>query len=278
MVPLGAHHGVGLRSAHFAAWLDDPPAVGLVEAITENFAGRGGRPLHVLERARRDADVVLHGVSLGVGDLAPLRKDELRRARALADDIEAAWMSDHLCFTGFGGHVGHDLWPLPFTEEAIAHVVTRVAEVQDVLGRRIALENVSSYVTLEASAMAEWEFLSAVAERADCDLLLDLNNVLVNAHNHGFDPYVFVAQLPTARLRQLHLAGHSDMGTHLFDDHRGPVPDGVWDLYRYCTAVHGAVPSVVEWDTDVPSLPRLVEESRRAATVEAEVLAARGAA
>jgi uncharacterized protein len=268
-------HGIGLRTTHFAQLLEHGLQVGLVEAISENFAGRGGRPLAVLERVRKDSLVALHGVSLSIGGLDPLRREWLLSLKTLAARIEAAWVSDHLCFSTFGGHSGHDLWPLPHTEEALDHVVARVCQVQDVLGRRLVLENVSSYVRYHVDALPEWQFLSEVAERADCELLLDVNNVFVNARNHGFDARHFIKALPTRRLRQLHLAGHTDKGTHLFDSHSGAVAESVWELYCHCVEVHGAIPTIIEWDDEVPPLPRLLAESRRAEALEAQVLARR---
>ena len=195
--------------------------------------------------------------------------ESFRALRVLADRIDAAWVSDHLCFCGFDGFSGHDLWPLPFTEEAVAHVAARVSRIQDILGRRLALENIATYVRFSAAEMTEWEFVREVAERADADVLLDLGNVFINAHNHGFDPRVFVSAMPTGRLRQIHLAGHDDLGSHLFD---GPVPDGVWGLFRHCVGVHGPIPTVVEWDRDVPPLAGVLAESARAAETEADVL------
>lgn len=267
-------HGIGLRTQHFPELLENGLRVGLVEAITENFADRGGRPLAVLERVRRDSPVALHGVSLSIGSLDPLRVDLVRQTKELARRIDAAWVSDHLCFGSYGGHSAFDLWPLPFTEAAVAHVVERVARVQELLGRRLVLENVSSYVRYQQDELTEWEFVRAVAEGADCELLVDLNNVYVNAVNHGFSAERYVRALPTGRIRQLHLAGHADLGSHLFDTHGAPVASAVWELYRTFVGVHGAVPTVIEWDEDVPPLERLLAESARAAAIEAEVLEA----
>jgi uncharacterized protein (UPF0276 family) len=270
--PVQSRHGIGLRTQHFAQLLEHGLEVGLTEVISENFMGRGGRPLAVLERVRRDSPVALHGVSLSIGGLDPIPPEYLRQLAELRRRVDAAWVSDHLCFGTVNGHASHDLWPLPFTEETVRHVVSRVQHVQDVLGQRLVLENVSSYVQFAASEMTEWEFIREVAERADCELLLDVNNVYVNAVNHGFDGKEFLAALPTRRIRQLHLAGHLDCGTHLFDNHGAPVADPVWDLYRECVRLHGAVPAIIEWDEEVPSLERVLEESARAAAVEAEVL------
>ncbi len=266
------HHGIGLRTAHYSSILESGLSVGLVEAISENFMGRGGRPLAVLERVRRDSPVVLHGVSLSLGGLDPIPPLYLKQLDALASRIEAAWVSDHLCFGTVGGHSGHDLWPIPFTEEALFHVARRVSEVQERLCRRIAVENVSSYVEYHVSGMSEWEFISKLLELADCDLLLDINNLYINASNHQYDSKQAIASIPTARIRQLHLAGHSHQGEYLFDTHGAPVSEAVWDLYRYCVQHHGALPTVIEWDENIPPLKRVLEESASAAIVEQSVL------
>jgi uncharacterized protein (UPF0276 family) len=266
-------HGVGLRAKHFGAYLEAPPPVDWLEAISENFMAQGGRPVAVLEKVRRDVPVVLHGVSLSIGSVDPLSDRYLDDLAALARRIEPAWISDHLCWGTHGGRYLHDLLPLPYTEEALAHVVARVERVQERLGRQILLENVSSYVAFRDSTMAEWEFLSEVARRADCGLLLDVNNVFVSARNHGFDPYEYLAGVAVDRVGQFHIAGHSDKGRYLLDTHDHPVPDAVWDLYRGAVRRFGPVSTLVEWDENVPPLERLVAESRRAAAIEAEALA-----
>jgi uncharacterized protein (UPF0276 family) len=261
-------HGVGLRVPHFERALASGLDVDLVEAVSENFFGGGGRPMAVLQRLRRDMPVLLHGVSLGIGSAQPPAPDYLARLRSLADRIEPAWVSDHLCWTSTGGHQTHDLLPLPFTEEALVRVVDHIGRVQDALGRRIALENVSSYVAWNASTMPEHEFLAEVARRADAWILLDVNNVLVSAANFGFDPIAYVDALPSDRIVQLHLANHSDLGTHRFDDHRGAVPDEVWALYRHVVRTHGRITTIVEWDEDVPAWEVLQSQARRAASEE----------
>ncbi|WP_242336666.1 MULTISPECIES: DUF692 domain-containing protein [unclassified Anaeromyxobacter] len=266
-------HGIGLRTKHFAQHLATPPPVDWVEAISENFMAPGGRPLAVLEKVRRDVPVVLHGVSLSIGSTDPLSEGYLAQLADLARRIEPAWISDHLCWGSHGGRYAHDLWPLPYTEEALRHVVARVARVQDALGRQILLENVSSYVAFRASEMSEWEFASEVVRRADCGILLDVNNVYVSARNHGFDPHAYLAGVPADRVGQLHLAGHSDRGRYLLDSHDHEVPAAVWDLYRETVRRVGPVSTLVEWDDHIPPLERLVEESRRAEAIEAEVLA-----
>jgi uncharacterized protein (UPF0276 family) len=213
-------------------------------------------------------------VSLSLGSVDPLNARYLDGLARLASEIEPAWISDHLCWGSFGGHYAHDLLPLPYTEEALAHVAERVGRVQERLGRQILVENVSSYLTFRHSTMPEWEFLAALAERADCGLLLDVNNVFVSAHNHGFDAHQFLDGLPRERVRQLHLAGHSVDGALLLDTHDHPVPDGVWALYRATLERFGAVSTLVEWDDHIPPFERLVEESERAARLAREVLGA----
>src|SRR5262249_44004684 len=178
--------------------------------------------------------------------------------KRLVERVQPAWVSDHLCWGSHGGRYGHDLWPLPYTEEALAHVVQRVRAVQDILRRQILLENVSSYVGFQDSTMTEWEFLSGIAEEADCGILLDINNVYVSAHNHGFDPNEYVAGIPVDRVGQFHLAGHSNKGTYLLDSHDHPVPDGVWNLFRNAVQRFGQVSTLVEWDDRVPELEELV--------------------
>ena len=268
-------HGIGLRRKHYPDVLAGTARPDWFEVISENFMIRGGRPLAVLERARAVAPVVLHGVSLSLGSVEPPRASYLDALAALAERVQPAWVSDHLCWGTFGGHYAHDLLPLPYTEEALAVVVDHVGRVQERLGRRILVENVSSYVAFGHSTMPEWEFLAAVAERADCGILLDVNNVWVSARNHGFSPAAYVDALPAARIGQFHLAGHQDHGTHLLDTHDHPVPDPVWDLYRHAVARFGPVSSLVEWDDQVPPLERLLAEAERARSVEAEVLGAR---
>jgi len=265
-------HGIGLRPKHFPRLWDGTARVDWFEAISENYMVAGGRPRAALERARAIAPIVLHGVSLSIGSTDPLDETYLDALRALVRQVEPAWVSDHLCWSGVGGHYAHDLLPLPYTEEALAHVVTRVVAVQERLGRQILIENVSSYLTYTHSTLAEWEFLGAVAERADCGLLLDVNNVYVSATNHGFSANDYLAGLPADRVGQIHLAGHADMGAYLFDTHDGPVIEPVWDLYRQALRRFGRVSTLVEWDDHIPELDVVRAEAERARAVEAEVL------
>lgn len=269
-------HGVGLRLPHYAHVLEHPPGVDWIEVISENFFGEGGRPRAVLRRVREHVPVALHGVSLGVGSVDPPDRDYLQRLRRLADEIQPAWVSDHLCWGHVDGHHAHELLPLPYTEEALEVVAEHVAIAQDALGHRILLENVSSYVTYTSSTMPEHVFLAEVARRADCLLLLDVNNVLVSAHNHGFDPLAYVDGLDGERVWQLHLANHSVRGEGAarirFDDHRGPVPEEVWVLYEQVLRRFGPISSLVEWDEDVPPWDVLVKQQREAGRRAAAVL------
>jgi hypothetical protein len=268
-------HGIGLRPPHYAAVIDQRPPVDWFEVISENFMVAGGNPRRVLREVRAHYPVVLHGVSLSLGSVDPLDEAYLDRLAALAAEIEPAWVSDHLCWSSFGGHTGHDLWPLPFTEESLAHVASRVSRVQERLGRRILVENVSSYLQFTSSALTEWQFLAELCARADCGLLLDVNNVYVSARNHGFSAEEFLNAIPPERVGQFHLAGHSDHGTHLLDTHDHPVCDPVWDLYRTAVARFGPVTTLIERDDHIPPLDELVAESHRAAEIETEVTGAR---
>jgi len=271
-------HGIGLRPKHFAQLVSEQPAIGFVEAVSENFFARGGRAVSVLEQVRRDLPVVLHGVSLSIGTVDALDRGYLQQLRALIDRVEPALVSDHLCWGKHGGRYAHELWPLPYTEQTLTHVVSRVQQVQDQLGRQILLENVSSYVTYRASDIPEWDFISEVAERADCGILLDVNNVYVSSQNHGFDAHQYIAHMPHGRVQQIHLAGHSDQGKYLLDSHDGPVSPHVLELYRAAIARLGAVSTSVEWDDNIPDLQVLLAESQRAAAIEDTVLAQRGRA
>jgi uncharacterized protein (UPF0276 family) len=265
-------HGVGLRSTHFPEVAEGRARADWFEVISENFMIRGGRPLRILDQARRVAPVVLHGVSLSIGSTDALSDAYLDALAALAERVEPAWISDHLCWGSVGGHYAHDLLPLPYTEEALAHVVARIDRVQERLGRQILVENVSSYLTYVQSAMPEWEFLSEVAERSDCGILLDVNNVYVSSMNHGFDADAYIGGVPRERVGQIHLAGHTNETTHLLDTHDGPVCDEVWDLYRRTLVRLGRISTLVEWDEHVPAWPVLLAEAERARSIEKQVL------
>jgi uncharacterized protein (UPF0276 family) len=259
--------GVGLRPKHYPEILDVYPAVDWFEIISENFMVPGGRPLHVLEKIRSHYPIALHGVSLSIGSTDPLNPDYLQQLSSLARRFEPAWVSDHLCWSGVGGHNLHDLLPLPYTEEAIEHVARRVQRVQDALGRRILLENVSTYLQYRHSTMPEWEFLGGVAERADCGILLDINNIFVSAFNHGFSALDYVDNIPAGRVHQFHLAGHSDKGSFLHDTHDHPVASAVWDLYAHAVRRFGPVSTLVEWDDRIPPFAVLQAETHHAKKV-----------
>ena len=259
--------GIGLRPKHYREFLEASPTVDWVEAISENFMGVGGRPLAVLEKVRRERPVVLHGVSLGIGSAAPLDPRYLEDWKALIGRIEPALVSDHLCWGRAHGRYSHELLPVPFTEAALQHVVERVSRVQDFLGRRLALENASSYFTFKQSELTEWEFLAQVAQRADCDILLDVNNIFVSSRNHGFDPDAYLAGVPIDRVVQIHLAGHQRRPELIIDTHDGPVSDEVWALYARALARFGKVPTLIEWDDAVPPLEELLAEAQKARAI-----------
>nr|AMK59576.1 hypothetical protein MDG893_02895 [uncultured bacterium UPO75] len=271
--PLG--FGLGLRKEHFADLLAAPPVgVDWFEAISENFMVAGGKPLAVLEHVRRDFSLVLHGVSLSIGGIDPLDDAYLARLGALIDRIEPAWVSDHLCWTGVDGVNLHELLPLPYTQESLAHVAARVRQVQDRLGRQLVLENPSTYLTAAGSEMTEWEFLGALAEQADCLLLLDVNNVYVSACNHGFDPWRYLQAIAPARVVQLHIAGHCDVEGLKIDTHDAPVCDAVWALYAAATRRFAHAATLLERDAAIPPLPELIGELDRARVIAARQQAA----
>lgn len=252
--------GLGLRRQHYDTVLATRPAVDWFEILTENYLVPGGKPLHYLDRIRADYPMVMHGVSLSIGSTDPLDRAYLAAVRTLVERVQPAWLSDHLCWTGVGGMNLHDLLPLPYTEEALSHVVARVRQVQDFFGRQILLENVSSYLSYRASVMPEWEFLAAVAAEADCLILLDINNIHVSAFNHGFDPRAYLAGIPRDRVRQFHLAGHLNLGTHIVDTHDHPVIAEVWSLYEDAVRRFGVLPTMIERDDNIPELGELLAE------------------
>ncbi len=263
--------GLGLRTAHYETILAEKPPVDWFEVITENYLVPGGKPLYYLDRIRADYPMVMHGVSLSIGGTDTLNFDYLRQVKALAERIEPAWISDHLCWTGVNGINLHDLMPLPYTEEAVRHVVDRVSRVQDFLARRILLENVSSYVTYAHSEMAEWQFLSAVAEQADCLILLDINNIHVSAHNHGFEANVYLDNVPVDRIRQFHLAGHLEQGNIIIDSHGDAIIDPVWYLYECALRRFGPVSTMIERDDNIPPFPVLLAELEQARRIAGQL-------
>jgi len=266
--------GLGLRVDHYEAVLADRPPVDWFEVLTENYLVPGGKPLNYLMRIRERYPLALHGVSLSIGSTAPLNREYLRQVKALAARVEPEWVSDHLCWTGVAGRNTHDLLPLPYTREAVDHVVARVRTVQEVLERRILLENVSSYVSFRGAPLTEWEFLAEIAERADCLILLDVNNIYVSAVNHEFDPLAYLNAIPPARVQQIHLAGHEDHGDYLVDTHDHPVRDAVWELYAAAVRRLGPVSTMIERDDHIPPLAELCAELDEARRVARGALAA----
>ena len=256
--------GLGLRVDHYEAILADRPPVDWFEVLTENYLVPGGKPLNYLMRIRERYPVAMHGVSLSIGSTAPLNREYLSQVKALAARLEPEWVSDHLCWTGVAGRNTHDLLPLPYTREAVDHVAARVRTVQDILERRILLENVSSYVSFRDAPLTEWEFLAEIAERADCLILLDVNNIYVSAVNHEFDPLDYLNAIPPARVQQIHLAGHEDHGDYLVDTHDHPVRDEVWELYASAVRRLGPVSTMIERDDHIPPLAELCAELEQA--------------
>jgi len=265
---LGLPHlglGVGLRSVHYPHLLEHRPDVDWFEIISENYMDSQGRPRSVLDQLAERYPIVMHGVSMSIGSSDPLQFDYLKKLKSLADAVKAVWISDHVCWTGVAGRNTHDLLPLPYNDFTLRHVVERIRIVQDLLERPLILENPSSYVTFAASTMPEWEFVSRMAEESKCGLLLDVNNVYVSSTNHDFDPREYLNSIPMERVVQIHLAGHTNRGTHLIDTHDGPVIDPVWELYRHAHTLSGGASTLLEWDAKIPEFP----------VVHAEVLKAK---
>jgi uncharacterized protein (UPF0276 family) len=256
--------GLGLRTAHYAHILESTPAVAWFEVLSENYMQTAGRPIHVLDRIAERYPTALHGVSLSIGSTDPIDWGYVAELKALRDRTGARWVSDHLCWTGVAGRNTHDLLPIPYTEEALRHVATRVREIQDFLGAPLALENPSTYVEFAGSTLPEWDFLAALAREADCALLLDVNNVYVSAFNHGFDPQTYLDAIPYDRVVQLHVAGHTRHETHIIDTHIGPVIDPVWALLGEAYVRAGGASVLLEWDAEIPSFEVAHAEALRA--------------
>ena len=265
-VPAAA--GIGLRSAHHEALVRERPAVGWVEVHTENYFHDGGPHLAALERAREAYPLSLHGVGMGLGSVDPLDRSHVARVARAIERFQPALVSEHACWSSHDGENFNDLLPLPYTDEAVVHLADRVAEVQDLLGRQILIENLSCYLSYSSSRLTEWEFLAAVVERSGCGLLLDVNNAYVNSVNVGLDAKAFIDGLPAGAVQEIHLAGHTrrQVGerTILLDDHGSRVPEAVWRLYEHAIRRFGAVPTLIEWDTNLPELSVLVDEASRA--------------
>lgn len=259
--------GVGLRSAHYQTVLETLPDVPWFEALTDNYMGNGGLPLYYLEKIREHYPITFHGVGLSLGSLDPLDNQYIQKLKERIKRYQPSLVSDHLCWSSYDGVHGNDLFPMPYSQEALNHMVGRIQQVQDALGQRIVVENVSSYVTFQSDEMTEWEFLSEVVKRADCDLLCDVNNIYVSARNHQFDPMVYLKALPHDRIREIHLAGYEDEGTHLLDTHGEAVHPPVWDLYQKAIELIGPVATLIEWDNNIPAFETLHLEAKKAAQI-----------
>ncbi|MBI5431771.1 MAG: DUF692 domain-containing protein [Planctomycetes bacterium] len=256
--------GLGLRNVHFGHVLEKRPSVDWFEIISENFMATGGRPMWVLDSVAERYRIVMHGVSMGIGGTDPLDWAYFRELKELARRCKAVWLGDHVCWTGVAGRNNHDLLPIPYTEEALANIVRRIREVQDFLERPLVLENPSTYLEFASTTMPESEFLARMAEEADCALLLDVNNVYVSSRNHGFDPFEYLKTIPWDRVVQIHLAGHTDHGTHCIDTHTGEVVDPVWKLYAEVMRRAGPRATLLEWDQDIPEFDVVHAEVKKA--------------
>lgn len=266
--------GLGLRTEHYQYVLDNKPAVDWFEILSENYMVPGGKPLANLDRIRADYPMVMHGVSLSIGSTDPLNKKYLKDLKKLADRVEPHWISDHLCWTSVNHKNSHDLLPLPYNESTINHIVDRIKQVQDYLGRQILIENLSSYVTYHDSEMSEWEFLNEIVKRADSLVLLDINNIFVSAHNHHFEPIDYIRGIDIERVMQFHLAGHSYSGEMIIDTHDHDVCDPVWVLYAEALKHFGAVSTMIERDDNIPEFTVLRDELAVAEKIAAETLSA----
>jgi uncharacterized protein (UPF0276 family) len=256
--------GLGLRTVHYTHIVENVPAVDWFELLSENYMQTAGRPLEYVDAIADRYPVAMHGVSLSIGSTDPLDRTYLAELRALRDRTRARWVSDHLCWTGVAGKNTHDLLPMPYTEDALRHVADRVRAVQDFLGAPLALENPSTYVEHAGASMREWEFLARLAEDADCALLLDVNNVFVSAYNHDFDPNEYLTAIPFDRVIQIHVAGHTEHGTHIIDSHIGPVKNEVWRLLGEAHARAGGASVLLEWDAEIPGFDETHAEALRA--------------
>ncbi len=263
--------GLGLRSQHYAHILEHQPDVPWFEALADNYLGDGGLPLYHLEQIRKDYPLTFHAVGMSLGSSDPLDVDYLRKLKALTQRFESAWLSDHLSWSRSNGQVANDLLPMPYTTEAAQHVSDRIQQAQEVLGQRLVIENVSSYLSYSMDAMTEWAFLMEVVERADCLILLDINNIYVSAMNHGFEPLPYLEAIPVERVVEMHLAGYEDTGDLLFDTHGQAVHPPVWALYRAALQRFGKRPTLIEWDTDIPAFEVLQHEAQIAERHQQEV-------
>lgn len=266
--------GLGLRTVHYATVLDTQPKVDFFELLTENYLATDGRPLRIAEAVAARWPLVLHGVSMSLGSADPLDVKYLAQVKQLADRLQVKWLGDHVCWTGVAGRNSHDLLPLPYDEANLRHLVAKVREAQERLERPLVLENPSTYVTFRSSTMGEAEFLARLAVEADCALLLDVNNVYVSCRNHGWDAQQYLDAIPYDRVVQIHLAGHTDHGTHCIDTHSAPVVDPVWDLYADVERRTGGRATLLEWDEEIPSFVETFAELQKAAPIRAAARAA----
>ncbi|CEG58314.1 MNIO family bufferin maturase [Legionella fallonii] len=264
--------GLGLRTDHYQYILEHSPAVDWFEILTENYLFDGGRPLYYLDKVRENYPLVMHGVSLSIGSSEPINYDYLKKVRQLAERIQPKWISDHLCWTGVNQRNIHDLLPLPYTAKTIDHIVERIKCVQDFYKQQILLENVSSYITYKESEMTEWEFLTEIAHRADCLILLDINNIYVSSYNHGFDPETYIHAIPVERVQQFHLAGHQNCDDYIIDTHDHPVINEVWELYAKAIKRFGDVSTMIERDDHIPPFEELWSELDYAKKIKLECL------
>lgn len=264
--------GLGLRTDHFQDVLNEKPNIDWFEVVSENFMVDGGKPKHYLHSIRELYPMVMHGVSLSIGSTDPLNFDYLRKLKVLTNELQPEWISDHLCWTGANEKNSHDLLPLPYNDEALIHVCQRIEQVQDFLGRPILLENVSSYITYENSEMTEWQFFNEVARRSGCEILLDINNIYVSARNHAFNPQDYLNGISKDKVKQFHLAGHSDYGDYVIDTHDHPVADPVWQLYQQALKRFGWISTMIERDDNIPPLAELLAEVETARTIATKTL------
>ena len=257
--------GLGLRAEHYQEVLEQQPReIDWFEIISENYMIDGGKPLYFLDKIRQDYPMVMHGVSMSIGSTDPLNLDYLKQLKTLIDRVQPMWFSDHLCWTGVDHKNMHDLLPLPYTEQSVQHIADRISQVQDYIGQQMLIENLSSYITYTSDAMSEWEFLSAVAERADCNLLLDVNNIYVSSFNHQFDAMEYLQGIPADRVWQHHIAGHQNTGNLIIDTHDEPIIDPVWELYEKTAQLLGPVSTMIERDGNMPPLSEVIAELNRA--------------
>lgn len=260
--------GLGLRSEHYQDVLEQKPKeIDWFEIISENYMIDGGKPLYFLDKIRQDYPMVMHGVSMSVGSTDPLNFDYLKHLKKLIERVEPMWFSDHLCWTGVDHKNMHDLLPMPYTEAAVNHFADRISEVQDFMGRQMLIENLSSYITYTSDAMTEWEFLTAVSEKADCYILLDVNNIYVSSYNHHFDAMEYLQGVPAERVWQHHLAGHQNTGNLIIDTHDEPVIDPVWELYEKTAQLLGPVSTMIERDANIPPLAEVIDELNQARAI-----------